>query len=503
MPVGSASHLLCKNLRRLPPVPAPTRQAPDLPVSFDHPPEETVMAETFDVLVIGGGQAGIPLAQSLAKAGQHVALAERRWLGGSCVNFGCTPTKAAIASARVAYLARHAAEYGVNVPRVEIDFPGVLLRAKRLGEAMRADLQRSLDGSDNPRLIGASARFLGRDGEAFRLGLGDEEVLARQVVLDTGTHSAVPPIAGIDSIDFIDSENWLEHRQLPKLLLMIGGGYIGLEMGQFYARMGSQVAIIESGEQIVANEDRDVADALKARLEAEGVCFQLNARVRDVAKTSGGIELGVDIDGKRQAIKGSDVFLALGREPNTEDLGLETVGVRRNAKGMLEVDARLSTNVPGIWAAGDIRGGPMFTHAAWDDYRIIKSQLLGDHSRSLDRVVPYAIFTDPEVGRVGLNEKEAKAQGRAIRVGRFEMQRNGKARELGETTGFIKVIVDAHSEQLLGATLFANEASELVHLYVDLMKAGAPYTAMRDAIHIHPTLAEAAQSAVASLQTIH
>lgn len=432
-----------------------------------------------------------------------MALAERRWLGGSCVNFGCTPTKAAIASARIAYLARHAAEYGINVPRVEVDFPGVLLRAKRLGEAMRSDLQRSLQGSDNPRLIGAAARFLGKDGEYFRLGLGDEEVLARQVVLDTGTHSAVPQIAGLDSIDFIDSENWLEHGQLPKKLLMIGGGYIGLEMGQFYARMGSQVAIIESGGQIVANEDRDVADALKARLEAEGICFQTNARVVEIKKTADGVELGVDIDGKRQAIKGSDVFLALGREPNLDDLGLETVGVRRTAKGMLEVDATLSTNVPGIWAAGDIRGGPMFTHAAWDDYRIIKSQLLGDHRRTLDRVVPYAIFTDPEVGRVGLSENEAQAQGRDIRVGRFEMRLNGKARELGETTGFIKVIVDARNERLLGATLFASEASELVHLFVDLMQAGAPYTAMRDAIHIHPTLAEAAQSAVADIRTLH
>jgi pyruvate/2-oxoglutarate dehydrogenase complex dihydrolipoamide dehydrogenase (E3) component len=460
------------------------------------------MPEAFDVLVVGGGQAGIPLAQALAKAGQHVALAERRWLGGSCVNFGCTPTKAAIASARVAHLARHAAEYGIKVPTVEIDFAAVLQRAKSLGEAMRGDLQRSLGtaDTDNPRLIGAAARFLGKDGENFRLALGENEVLARQVVLDTGTHAARASIAGLDGIDYIDSENWLEHRQLPRQLLMLGGGYIGLEMAQFYARMGSQVAVIESGEQIVADEDRDVAEALQARLEADGICFQLNARVREARKTADSIELGVEMeDGQRQTIKGSDLFLALGREANTDDLGLETVGVKRKGKGMLEVDSTLSTNVPGIWAAGDIRGGPMFSHTAWDDYRIIKSQLLGDHRRSLDRIVPYAIFTDPEVGRVGLNERETLTQGRAVRVGRFDMQRNGKARELGETTGFIKVIVDAHSDRLLGATVFANEASELVHLYVDLMQAGAPYTAMRDAIHIHPTLAEAAQSAVATL----
>jgi len=458
------------------------------------------MSDSYDVLIIGGGQAGIPLAHALARAGKSVALAERKWLGGSCINFGCTPTKAAIASARVAHLARRAAEYGVVVPSVAVDFGAVLARARDIAESMRRHLHESFEGVDNPRLLAAHARFLGKDGDAFRLAVGDREVRAAQVVLDVGTRSAVPAIDGLGTIGFIDSENWLEHRTLPSRLVLVGGGYIGLEMAQFYRRMGSHAVVIERGDQVAGHEDRDVADALRAMLEGEGIEFRMKASARKFRKTAAGVTVTIEREDGQETLDASHVFLALGRQPNTDQLGLESIGLAPDEHGILPTDARLATTVQGVWAAGDIRGGPMFTHSAWDDYRILESQLVGDGSRSLERIVPYAVFTDPELGRVGLGEDEARRQGRKFRVGRFDMKNNGKARELGETTGFIKVVADADDDRLLGAAVFAPEAAELVHIYVALMNAGAPCSVIEEAIHIHPTLAEAAQSAIAALR---
>jgi len=455
--------------------------------------------DRYDALIIGGGQGGIPLAKALARAGKRVALAERKHLGGSCVNFGCTPTKAAIASARVASLARRGAEFGLRIPVVEVDFPRVLQRAQDIALASRAALQRSLDFSDNPRLIHGHARFVGRAGEEFRVAIDHQEILAGQVILDTGTRSARPAIEGIDEIDFLSSENWLAHRELPARLVIVGGGYIGLEMGQFYRRMGSAVAIVESSGQIVEHEDADVAAALQRVLEAEGIRFHLNARAKRFRKTADGVAVTLSVEGKDKEIGASNLFLALGRKPNTDQLGLESIGVELSPHGTIPVDKRLATNVPGVWALGDIRGGPMFTHTSWDDYHILESQLVGDRTHTLVRIVPYAIFTDPELGRVGMTEREARQKGYDLRIGNFEMRRNGKARELGETQGFIKIVTDARSRKVLGAAVLATEAAELVHLYVELMNADVPYTVMERAVHIHPTLAEAAQSAVASV----
>ena len=431
----------------------------------------------FDVVIIGGGQAGIPLAGALAKAGRRVALAERKHLGGSCVNFGCTPTKAAIASARVAHLARRARDFGLRIPSVEVDFAAVLDRARRLVMEMRGNLERRF--GENPVLLRGHARLNGRDGARFRGAAGDQEFTAEQVVIDTGTRSAIPSIAGLDRADPLTSENWLDRPRLPEHLAMIGGGYIGLEMGQFYRRMGSRVTVWHRGDRIAQREDPEVSAALQALLEREGIEFRLNTNIQSIE------ELGT-----------RDVFVATGRVPNTGDLGLEAVGVDMDAHGIVKADKRLATNVPGIWVAGDVRGGPMFTHTSWDDYRILESQIAGDGSRTTERVVPYAMFTDPELGRVGLTETQARAQGRKIRTRRFEMSWNGKAREIGEDQGFIKVVVDPDTEKILGAAVLAAEGGELVHIYVDIMNAGAPASVIRNAIHIHPTLAEAVQSAV-------
>jgi pyruvate/2-oxoglutarate dehydrogenase complex dihydrolipoamide dehydrogenase (E3) component len=317
-------------------------------------------------------------------------------------------------------------------------------------------------------------------------------IAAAQVVIDTGTRSSIPPIEGIENLEIIHAGNWVDHFDLPKRLVVIGGGVIALEMAQFFRRMGSDVVVIESGPQVAGTEDPDVAEALCAILEREGIEFHVDTTVTRVERRNDAVV--VRLTG-RQEIVGTHLFVATGRKPNTDDLGLETVGVKMD-KGILEVDARLATTTPGIWAAGDVRGGPMFTHTAWDDYRILLSQLAGDGSRTTDRVVPYAIFTDPEIGRVGMNEAAAKQSGKNVRVARFEVRRNSKAVELGEPDGFIKVLIDRQSDQILGATLLCYDAAEIVHIYVDAMNAHAPYTVIRDAVFIHPTLAEAVQSAV-------
>lgn len=449
--------------------------------------------DSFDVVIIGAGQAGVPLAHELAEQGKRTALIERKHLGGSCINFGCTPTKAAITSARVAHLARRGAEFGLRIPSVEIDFGKVIQRARDIVTASRSGIERGLQGKDNPRWIRGHGRVDGREGDRFRVVVGETFVLASHVVLDTGTRSAMPPIEGLRDIDVIDSGNWLERDTQPQRVIVIGGGVIALEMAQFYRRLGSDVVVIESQPQIAGSEDHDVAEALQELLEREGIEFHTEAKIERVEKSGGGVMVHI---AEKGTIVGSDLFVAAGRKPNTDDLGLDTVGVTVE-RGIVTVNERLQTNVTGIWAAGDIRGGPMFTHTAWDDYRVLVSQLAGDGSRTTaERIVPYAIFTDPEVGRVGMTERQARGSGKKIKVVRFEISRNAKSVEIGETDGFIKLIADAESDQLLGATVLCHEAAELVHIYIDLMNNRAPLSIIRDAVYIHPTLAEAVQSAV-------
>ena len=456
-------------------------------------------ATNYDMVVIGGGQAGVPVAHALAKAGQRVALVEGAKLGGSCVNFGCTPTKAVLASAKVAHQARRGADYGLRIPTIEVDFPAVLERARHILLQSRAELEQGLEGAENPKLIRGYARLAGRDGTLFRIHAGNTELLSKQVVLNTGTRSVIPQIDGLDGVAYLDAENWLDQPTLPEHLVIMGGGYIGLEMGQFYRRMGSRVTVVEAGGQVASHEDEDVAAALQRLLAQEGITFRLNTKIQRVRRRNAGVTVDLDGAGEASDLKASHLFVATGRRSNTDDLGLETVGVALTDDGEVKVDNRLATNVPGIWAAGDIRGGPMFTHTSWDDYRVLESQLVGDRSRTTDRIIPYAIFTDPQLGRVGMTEREARETKAEVKTGMFEMRNSSKAIELGETGGFIKVIVDGETEQLLGAAVLAVEGAELVHAYIDLMYARAPYTVIRDAIHIHPTLAEDLQSAVATI----
>lgn len=456
------------------------------------------MSQHFDTLIVGGGQAGVPLAHALASDTHRVGLAERQHLGGTCVNYGCTPTKAVLASARVAHLARRAGDFGVLVPEVSVDFPAVLARAQQIVQDSRRGIEEGFADLDNPTLLRGTARFVPDDSDSFRLRIGEAEVTAARVILNVGARTRIPDIDGLRDVPFLDAGNWLYRPDLPEHLVVIGGGSIGVEMAQFYRRMGSAVTVVQDMDQIVPKEDRDVADAMQKLLKAEGITFRLSTSVTRIASGDGLVVTVEDTDGTHE-IAASHLFLAVGRAPNTHDLGLEHVGVKTDDEGFVVVDEHLATSVGGIWAAGDVRGGPMFTHTAWDDHRVILSHLTGDGSHTTDRIVPYGVFTDPALGRVGMTEAAARDAGKQIEVACYAMEKNGKATEIGETEGFIKVIIDADTEQILGAAVLAAEGAELVHAYIDVMNAGSPYTAILDGVHIHPTLSEGLQSVLKEL----
>lgn len=453
--------------------------------------------DRYDVLVIGAGQGGIPLSWALAGRGRRVAIAERHQVGGSCVNFGCTPTKAAVASARIAFDARRAGEFGVRVGGVSVDFPAVIARARSIAAESRTGIERGYQGSDNPRLVRGHARLAGRDGDRFVVSLGERRLAARDVVINTGNRTSIPDTPGLGDVPYLHAGNWLEHDRLPSHLLVLGAGVIALEMGQFYRRMGSRVTILERGDRVAPREEPEVADAFRRRFEAEGVEFRFRTTVARFERTADGVRARLEGPDGPSTIEGSHLFVATGRRPNTDDLGLETVGLETE-RGIVPVDERLRTPVPGLWAAGDVRGGPQFTHTSWDDHRVLLSQMTGDGSRTTRRIVPYGIYTHPELGRVGITEEEALARGVPHEVHRYDMARSGRAHEMGDDEGFIKLVVEPGAGRILGATVFADHGSELVHLYVDLMNAGAPAGVLRDAVHAHPTLAEAAQSAVSA-----
>jgi pyruvate/2-oxoglutarate dehydrogenase complex dihydrolipoamide dehydrogenase (E3) component len=458
----------------------------------------------YDVLIIGAGQAAMPLIFALAKRGMTVALAERKYLGGSCVNFGCTPTKAVVASARVANFARRGKEFGIHIPTVEVDFPAVLAGAKAVVMESRNGLDDEFKDVENPTLLRGHARFAGRDESGcFLVQIeGGPLITVKQVVLDTGTRALIPPVEGLAEVPFITADSWLEHTTLPEHLILLGGGYIGLEMGQFYRRMGSRVTIVDRNEHIAEREDDDVCEVLQPILEKEGIKFHLSSVVTRVEKSDTGVRVTIQgSDKKETIIEGTDLFVATGRKPNTDDLGLETVGLKADEHGILTVDKHLRTDVEGIWAVGDIRGGPMFTHTSWDDHKIVLSAMFEDGSHTTDRLVPYAIFIDPQLGRVGMSESEARKSGKKIKVGRYEMYHNGRAREYRERPGFAKVVVDAETDKLLGATVVGDEAAETIHIYAALMNANAPVATIRNAVYVHPTYSEAIQSATEATET--
>jgi pyruvate/2-oxoglutarate dehydrogenase complex dihydrolipoamide dehydrogenase (E3) component len=452
--------------------------------------------ETFDALIIGAGQAAKPLAIALGEAGWKTAVIERKQVGGSCINFGCTPTKAMAASARMAYLARRAAGYGVRTGPVDVDLASVLQRKNAIVSRFRDGVQAALEGADNVELIFGHAAFEGPHALAVKLTAGGSRRLAAaHVFINSGTRAAIPPIPGLDQLPFLDATSILELDTLPGHLLVIGGGYVGLEFGQMFRRFGSRVSIIQRGPQLMGREDPDVAEAVHNILVEDGLEVYLEAEVLNACRGQGNdsdnVVLDLQVPAGPMRLQGSHVLVATGRTPNSDDLNLAVAGVEADAAGYIKVNERLETNVPGIYALGDVKGGPAFTHIAYDDYRVLKANLLQQgHATVSGRPVPYAVFIDPQLGRVGLTERQAKEAGHRILVARLPMSHVARALETGETRGFMKAVIDAESGRILGCAVLGAEGGELMAMLQLAMMGDIPYTRLRDGIFAHPTLAE-------------
>ncbi len=446
----------------------------------------------FDAIIIGAGQAGPPLAARLSRAGMSVALIERQLVGGSCVNTGCTPTKAMVASARVAAQARRAAEYGVTLDGpVRVDMRAVKARKDRVVNDSRTGLEQWLGGLAKFTLLHGHARFV----SAHEVEVGGERLASERIFLNTGARALTPHIPGLEQVPYLTSTSLLELTELPRHLIVVGGGYVGLEFAQMFRRFGSEVSVIQRGPQLLPREDPDVAAAVRGILEHEGVAVHLGAECTCLTARDGQIcaRLGGKSEGRAEAseVVGSHLLLAVGRRPNTDQLDLEKAGVERDARGHVLVDDSLRSRTPGIWALGDCNGRGAFTHTSYNDYEIVAENLLdGGTRRVSDRILAYAVYIDPPLGRVGLTETQARTQGKRVRVGTRPMTRVGRAVEKGETSGFMKIVVDADSQQILGASILGTGGDEAIHCILDTMYARAPYTTLQRAVHIHPTVSE-------------
>ena len=452
-------------------------------------------SQTYDSIIIGSSRAAIYLSVSLAQAGRKTALVERDLVGGTCLNVGCTPTKIMVASARVAYLANRAAEFGVQIGPVSVDLGTVRQRKRNflsVGNGFVAGMLQMTEGLD---LIMGEARFTGSNSVEVRLNDGNVSHLTGETIfINTGLRPAKPPIPGLDGVTSLDNASIMELDTLPEHLVILGGGYVGLEFAQMFRRFGSQVTIVQQDKQLVGREDADVAEEVAKILREDGIEVLLEATTLGVEQIGDGeIRLTVKTPLEERRLRGSHLLVATGRVPNTEGLNLEAAGVRTDDRGFVQVNERLETDTPGIYAFGDVKGGPAFTHIAFDDQRILRTNLLaGGDATTTGRLVPYTVFMDPQLARVGLSETEALAQGRNIRVAKLPMGYIGPTRpqELSETRGFMKAIVDADTQQILGAAILGIEGGEIMSVLQVAMMGNLPYTAIRDGIFAHPTLAE-------------
>lgn len=448
--------------------------------------------EHFDAIVIGSGQAGTPLSLALAEAGRKTVLIERQHVGGTCVNEGCTPTKTMVASARVAYLARRGADYGVNTGAVSVDEPKVRERKRAIVERFRGGSQHRIEQTQGLELIFGSARFLGPNSVEVQLNAGGvRQLTAANMFINTGTRASRPQIEGLDSVPALDNVSIMELDVVPDHLLVIGGGYIGLEFGQMFRRFGSRVTIVHSHSQLLTREDVDVAEEIAKILVEDGIELALDSRTVRVSRSAGVISLTVRTREGERMLTGSHLLLATGRLPNSDSLNLGAAGVATDSRGFIKTDSRFQTNVPGIYALGDVKGGPAFTHISYDDYRIIRANLLeGGNASTEGRLVPYTVFIDPQLGRVGMTEADAVAKGLDIEVAKMPMSGVARALEMDETRGFMKAIVDVPTKQILGAAVLGIEGGEIMAMLEVAIMGRLPYTALRDGIFAHPTLAE-------------
>jgi len=448
----------------------------------------------FDAIVVGAGQAGVPLARDLAAAGWKTALVERAHIGGTCYNEGCTPTKTMAASARIAYLAARAADYGVVTEAAHTDLAAVRLRKNKIVEEWRSGAQRRLEATPGLELIWGHARLVGPTEVAVQLDKGSERRIGSpRIFINTGARPSVPPLPGLESTPFLDSTTIMDLAAVPKHLLILGGGYVAVEFAQMFRRFGSRVTMVQRSSMLLSREDPDVAEAVAAILREDGIDVLLQTKVAGVrAAEGGGLVLEVASGQTRHTISGSHLLVATGRVPNTEALDLGAAGVSVDAHGFIKVNERLETDVPGIYALGDVKGGPAFTHISYDDYRVIRANLLRDGKASTaGRLVPYTIFMDPQLGRVGMTEEQAREKGRDIQVFKLPMDTVARALEVDETRGFIKVVADAASGRVLGCAVLGIEGGELMAILQMAMIGEVTAATMRDIVFAHPTLAEA------------
>jgi len=458
------------------------------------------MSERYDAIVIGAGQAGPSLAVRLAQSGRRTALLERRRVGGTCVNNGCIPTKTLIASARAAHVARRGADYGVRIDApVRVDMAAVKARKDAVVQHSIDGLRRWLGGTPGLTYVEGHARFTG----PRKLHVGDRLLEAEQFFLNVGGRASIPDLPGLGEVPYFDNSSIMAVDFLPEHLVIVGGSYVGLEFAQMYRRLGSRVTVVEMGPRLIGREDDEVSAAIRDILEREGIAFRLDARCIRVARRPDGIEVGVSCEQEPREIVGSHLLLAVGRVPNTDDLGLDKAGVALDKRGYVQVDDELRTSAPGIWALGDVNGRGAFTHTSYNDYEIVAANLLDGETRKLtDRIVTYALFIDPPLGRAGMTEREVRASGRKALVASMPMTRVGRARERGETQGFMKVLVDAESKRILGAAILGLEGDEAVHSLLDVMYADAPYTVLQRAVHIHPTVTELIPTLLGTLKPL-
>jgi pyruvate/2-oxoglutarate dehydrogenase complex dihydrolipoamide dehydrogenase (E3) component len=454
----------------------------------------------YDAIIIGTGQAGPSLAFRLAGAGMKVAVIERHLVGGTCVNTGCTPTKALVASAYAVRIARRAAEYGVVIGGdVGIDMRRVKARKDAIVAASRNGLTSALENAANITLYRSHARFASPQA----VEIAGERLRAGRIFINVGGRALVPPMPGINEVPYLTNSSMMDVDFLPHHLIIVGGSYIGLEFGQMYRRFGSQVTIIEMAPRLVRHEDEDVSAAIKDIVEREGVDVRLNAECISLVKRGDEIVAKVDCTAGAPEVAGSHLLLAVGRRPNTDDLDLDKAGVRCDERGYIVVDDQLQTTAPGIWALGDCNGKGAFTHTAYNDFEIVAANLLDhDPRRVSERITAYALYTDPPLGRVGMSLAEARNSGRRVLVGERPMTRVARAVEKGETQGFMRILVDGDSKEILGASLLGTGCDEAVHAILDLMYAKAPYTVMQRAMHIHPTVSELLPTILGDLKSV-
>lgn len=453
-------------------------------------------AKHYDAIILGSGQGGTPLSKALAEAGWRTALIERKYVGGTCVNTGCTPTKTLVGSARVAYMISRAEDFGIHAQVTGVNMERIRQRKNQIVLQSRNNNEKALLSTNNLDLIYGEARFTGPKSIFVKKNDGAEIALtASKIFIDTGARATLPSIAGFDQVrslsNVLDNASIMELDHLPEHLLVLGGGYIGLEFGQMFRRFGSRVTIVQADAQLLTHEDTDIVDEVTKILREDGIDVLLNAKTQRISGEENKITLEMQVGREQRTVEGTHLLVAVGRTPNTDELNLPAAGIETDDKGFLRVNSRLETNVPGIYGIGDVKGGPVFTHISYDDFRVLRANLLEDKHVTIEgRMLPYTVFIDPQLGRIGITEKEAREQGKQIRVAKMPMTSVARAREFGETRGLMKVIVEAQSDQILGAAILGMEGGEMAAMIQLAMMGKIPYPVLQEGIFSHPTLSE-------------